>query len=133
MQGSFLGSIVKSLPKYTTPLTSNGVRYNYKFLIPGASNSIAHDVPAIESAIPENNIEQSEMELMAVPKKRTSYTRNRTRNSAKKYENIHHYTIVQKIITIVMVTKSSLIFLEHIIFFFFVFGYCYNCIRKNER
>ncbi|KAF2077795.1 hypothetical protein CYY_000916 [Polysphondylium violaceum] len=58
------------------------------------NNQIQHQ----EQAQPELPIEaeQGEIELTAVPKKRVSYTRNRKRNSSKKYENIHNYTVCQK-------------------------------------
>eukprot|EP01132_Coremiostelium_polycephalum_P010831 gene10831-13275_t len=110
---SFLGSILSKLPKTTTPITGlhsvSGFLQQQKFILPTQDNIIEEAEDDVESTEQQ---QQPKYELTAVPKKRVSYTRNRKRNSSKKYELIHHHTIC---------TKCHSVKLRHHL--------CYVCLR----
>ncbi|KAK5579610.1 hypothetical protein RB653_009295 [Dictyostelium firmibasis] len=114
MQRSLLGSLINGGKKFSTPVTP--FRQN-NCIIPSQplfTQQPQQILQPSENKIEIPTVEEGEIELTAVPKKRTSYTRNRKRNSSKKHENIHNYTICQ---------KCSSPKLRH--------NLCNVCLRKN--
>ncbi|EGG20092.1 hypothetical protein DFA_07209 [Cavenderia fasciculata] len=102
MQRSLLGSMFMAAakPRFATATTSYYSQYmnvrNGFLYRPTEQQQQQQQQVVIPEQI-EQDVEQ-DLELMAVPKKRVSYTRNRKRNSAadKKHENIHHHTVCPK-------------------------------------
>ncbi|KAN0019209.1 hypothetical protein ACTFIV_008247 [Dictyostelium citrinum] len=118
MQRSLLGSLlINGGKKFSTPVTpfrQNNCIIPSQPLFKQPSQPTQQILPPTENKM-EIPTEEGDMELTAVPKKRVSYTRNRKRNSSKKHENIHNYTICQ---------KCSTPKLRH--------NLCYVCLRKNS-